>query len=144
MLSKEETEKAKKVANSYIKAIDTFGTIDYKCINNLYTPTKTLLQYIEQLEQYLERISKQLDNIAIDQIPIGIKELQQENKTLTHTNKSYKGIINKQNKIIDEMANHKDICTKVEKPFCNNETSVPVNYCIECIKQYFEKKVEEK
>ena len=50
-MSKEEIEKAKETSNSYIRAIDTFGTIDYKCINNLYTPIKTLLQYIEQLEQ---------------------------------------------------------------------------------------------
>ncbi len=102
-------------------------------------------------EEYLERISKQLDNLAIDQIPIGIKELQQENKRLTHTNKSYKGIINKQNKIIDEMALaiasydiDEEICKNQVKVFCDNEPlGVTADVCAKCIKKYFEKKVEE-
>ena len=64
MLSKEEIEKAKEVANSYIKAIDTFGTIDYKCINNLYTPIKTFLQYTEQLEQENKKLNKMIDKMA--------------------------------------------------------------------------------
>ena len=59
--SKEEIEKAKETSNSYIRAIDTFGTIDYKCINNLYTPIKTLLQYIEQLEQENSKQNKIID-----------------------------------------------------------------------------------
>ena len=64
MLNKEEIEKAKEVANSYIKAIDTFGTIDYKCINNLYTPIKTFLQYTEQLEQENKQLNKMIEEMA--------------------------------------------------------------------------------
>ncbi len=55
---------------------------------------------------------------------------------------------NKQNKMIDEMASYisnldvdEDICKKVKISHCADETSVPASYCIECIKQYFEKKV---
>ena len=95
---------------------------------------------IEKDEDY----KRAFDNLKVINMSL------QENKSLKHTNKSYKGIINKQNKVIDEMANYianwdveEDICKKVEKPLCNNETSVPVSYCVECVKQYFEKKVEE-
>ena len=34
-----------------------------------------------------------------------------------------------------------NICKKVKIPPCTDEISVPVNYCIECIKKYFERKV---
>ena len=63
-----------------------------------------------------------------------ISELKQENSKL--------------NKMIDEMASYisdfdvdEDICKKVKIPPCTDEISVPVNYCIECIKKYFERKV---
>ena len=40
-----------KILKSYIKAIDTFGTIDYKCINNLYNPVKNILNELERLQK---------------------------------------------------------------------------------------------
>ena len=74
--------------------------------------------------------------ICVNDILDVIDQLEQEN--------------NKQFKIIDEMAAYiagldidEDICKKVEKSLCNGKTSVPVSSCIECIRQYFEKKVEE-
>ena len=51
--------------------------------------------------------------------------------------------------IIEEMAfyiaqldNDEDICKRIEKPNCNNDTSVPVSECIKCIKEYFRKEAE--
>ena len=147
MLSKEEIEKAKERIQKSLNDI-WFGTLYSQEEND--EDEKILLQYIDQLEQYLEKISKQLDNVAIDQIPIGIAELQQENKRLTHTNKSYKGIINKLNKIIDEMAkeinkayfDEEDFWLWFEKDIINKTSNLPER--IIKIKQYFEKKVEEK
>ena len=105
-------------------------------------------------EEYLERISKQLDNLAIDQIPIGIKELQQENKRLTHTNKSYEGIINKLNKMIDEMAKEMYLnismleMAKIGQAIDYDPrkmfAGISDEEAIDCIKQYFEKRVEGK
>ena len=63
-----------------------------------------------------------------------IERLEQENKRLTNTNKSYKGIINKQNKINDEMAEYIVELIKFNNPEELRETKE--------IKQYFEKKVE--
>lgn len=40
-----------KILEAYIKAIDTFGTIDYKCINNLYNPVKNILNELERLQK---------------------------------------------------------------------------------------------
>ena len=142
MLNKEEIEKAKEQTKKWIYNMRTGRRVNiiHKGDKDFCDDLETLLQYIDQLEEYLEIISKQLDNVAIDQIPIGIAELQQENKRLTHTNKSYKGMINKQNKIIDEMAEQLsglpilDI-KKAEYITLGNKEET---------KQYFEKKVEEK
>ncbi len=55
------------------------------------------------------------------------------------------------NETIEEMAYYisnldieEDICSEVKEKPCGDETSVPVEYCVECIKQYFKKKVDEK
>lgn len=71
MLSKEEIEKAKQSFKE-----ETDNEIKVYSLVNDYTQSKT-------------------DNHKI--ILEYIQELERENKTLIHTNKSYKGIINKQN-----------------------------------------------
>lgn len=50
----EEEKTAIEMLNSYINAIDTFGTIDPKCCNNLYKPTKTVLDIIENLQKEID------------------------------------------------------------------------------------------
>lgn len=50
----EEEKTAIELLNSYINAIDTFGTIDPKCCNNLYKPTKTVLDIIENLQKEID------------------------------------------------------------------------------------------
>ena len=73
-----------------------------------------------------------------------IDQLEQENKTLKHTNKTYKGRLNKQNKIIDEMVeviNASSICDYFIKDNCKHYARKDKKLCDECIKQYFEKKV---
>ena len=117
MLSKEEIEKAKRMLSNPKKEdlIEIIRIFKRNGIEN-YCIAKN--ESIETLLQY-------------------IIQLEQEN--------------NKQFKIIDEMAAYiagldidEDICKKVEKSLCNGKTSAPVSSCIECIRQYFEKKVEEK
>ena len=133
MISKEEIEKAKETSNSYIRAIDTFGTIDYKCINNLYTPIKTFLQYIDQLELEVRATEKvhEYDVKMIDEVKGEAVKLYKK--------------IDKLNKIIDEMAKYiatdeKEFSTKICDDMsakCETDTD-----CKLCIKQYFEKKVK--
>ena len=60
--------------------------------------------------------------------------------------------VNKQNKIIDEMALaiasydiDEEICKNQVTPLCDkNSLEVTADICVKCLKQYFEKKVEEK
>lgn len=47
----EEEEKAINSFKSYINAIDTFGTIDKKCCNNLYEPAQVVLDLLEKLKK---------------------------------------------------------------------------------------------
>ena len=47
-------EKAIKTFNNYINAIETFGTIDPKCCNNLYEPAIALLNLIETQKAEIE------------------------------------------------------------------------------------------
>lgn len=52
-----DIEKAKETCKAYINAIDTFGTIDYKCINNLYEPIETVLSELEKKEAIINEMS---------------------------------------------------------------------------------------
>ena len=75
-----------------------------------------------------------------------LKEKDKEIKTLAQTNKSYKGMIKKKDKIIDLMAEFIFQNIDVEEEICNSayieckqETAQDIT-CINCIKQYFERK----
>jgi len=54
-------EEAMKVFYNYINAIDTYGTIDEKCCNNLYKPAKILLNLIKKQQEELEKKDKIID-----------------------------------------------------------------------------------
>ena len=64
---KEEEKKAIETFNNYINAIETFGTIDPKCCNNLYEPAIALLDLIETQKAELEKKDKIID-LMIDTI----------------------------------------------------------------------------
>lgn len=82
-----------------------------------------------------------------------LKTQQREIKTLTQTNRSYKGMINKKDKQIDLIAKYlaingveRDICNEKRiKENCKNVTvdNITVHRCKECIKQYFERKAND-
>ena len=55
-----DIEKAKEICKAYINAIDTFGTINYKCINNLYEPIEVVLSELEKKEAIINLMAKQL------------------------------------------------------------------------------------
>ena len=55
-----DIEKAKEICKAYINAIDTFGTIDYKCINNLYEPIEVVLSELEKKDKVINEMAKQL------------------------------------------------------------------------------------
>ena len=60
-----DIEKAKGTCKAYINAIDTFGTINYKCINNLYEPIETVLSELEKKEKQIDLMAEQLAGLAI-------------------------------------------------------------------------------
>ena len=82
-----------------------------------------------------------------------IEQLEKENKTLKQTNKSYKGMLNKQNKIIYEMAKEMysnismlemaKIGQAIDYDPRKMFAGISDEEAIGCIKQYFEKKVGE-
>ena len=130
-LSKEEIEKAKDILNNYkflfSKNIKE-NTDTYIC--NYYT--KIFRDNIEILLQYIQELE------------ISNKELDKENNRLEKIEfeKDMK------DKIIDEMAieiassdNYDTFCKEV---YPNNSCEVNGIPCWDCVKQYFEKKVEEK
>ena len=61
----EEEKKAIEVFNSYIYAIDTFGTIDYECCNKLYGPAKIVLNLITKQQ---EKITNHIPTVLQKQI----------------------------------------------------------------------------
>lgn len=100
------------------------------------------------------------DSIAIEKVLTMLKEKDKEiqfqediNKTELNrqkkTEKNLKGIINKQNKIIDLMTEYIEDELTVDE-FCTKEDCYADNYidghcekCLNCIKQYFENKAKE-
>lgn len=93
MLSEEEKQ-AIKTFKSYINAIDTFGTIDYKCINNLYEPVKIVLNLMvklqkenKELKQENKRIKYFSSNLFIDDyipkqvVKDKIKEIEEDKES---------------------------------------------------------------
>ena len=73
-----ELEEAIKVLNNYIKAIDTYGTIDYKYIDNLYIPIETVLQALEDTEKENSNLKSYLHKQGL--ISDYIKFVRRENK----------------------------------------------------------------
>ena len=125
-MNKEEIEKAKEIAQNYIK--DT-PILPYDCLMNIERKSaETLLQYIEQLEFQIQAKEKEhkYDVNMIDEVKGEAVKLYKE--------------IDKQNIIIDEMAKQ-----LAGIAIWNNEKEEPLILIDkEEVKQYFEKKVEEK
>ena len=135
-MNKEEIEKAKEKLKKFCDYENNLVLMD----NILYEyqdAIETLLQYIDQLEFQLQAKEKvhEYDVNMIDEV---------KGKSVKLYNK-----IDKLNKIIDEMAKEinkttsekykiKHIC---EKGKCKNEECYEDDWT-ECIKQYFEEKVE--
>ena len=47
---------------SFIYAIETFGTIDYKCINNLYEPVKFILSDYKRVLKENEQLRTEVNS----------------------------------------------------------------------------------
>ncbi len=156
MLNKEEIEKAK-------EDLIFFNEGDY-ITREMDRSADVLEEYIDQLEQENKALKKGQTSLMSSRKKWRNRyyNLKSKNKEDTEGWKSVldcaKFEINKReqekdkaNKVIDEMASYisnldvdEDICKKVKISPCADETSVPVSYCIECVKQYFENKVEER
>ena len=111
-----DIEKAKGTCKAYINAIDTFGTIDYKCINNLYEPIDAVLSELEKKDTE-------------------IIEAKEANRQLSLE-------LEKKEAIINEMAKHIHLSGDYEclNKECEDDGDIS---CEDCIKEYFYKKVKE-
>lgn len=110
---------------------------------------KKAIEIFTDLINYLEKWNKNLtvvpeDKKYYDTVLNLITKLRKENeekdkqiKTLKHTNKTYKGMLNKQSKQIDLMAGEIEYAGCIKKVWECDEKD-----CIDCIKQYFETKVK--
>ena len=135
MLSEEEIEKAK-------ENLTFFNEGDY-ITREMDRSADVIEEYVSRLESKVKakEMEHEYDVNMIDEVKgeavklyEKIRQLEQENKTLTHTKKSYKGMLNKQNKMIDEMINFILKISNRELSELNREK----------VKQYFEEKVEGK
>ena len=130
MLNEEEIE-AIKALKSYTNAIDTFGTIDYKCINNLYAPAKTVLNLISKLQKENELAKEQL-------IKKQCEVADERNDLLVKINK-----LEKENDLMAEEIRKTILIVKPESRFCQYENDCKNIRCKDCIKQYYEKLAKE-
>lgn len=79
---------------------------------------------------------------------VELQMLKMEEQGLVHANKSYREIINKQNKIINNMSismenNHCGIENIVDETICDHRRCIGnAIQCRDCIKEYFERKVK--
>ena len=130
-VDKQEQEDSIEILENTELDINTIYNVD------LYTYNIAVKNVLSMLEEKDKEIQFQKD--------INKTELDRHNKT----EKNLKGIIKKQNKIIDLMADFiKDELTVDE--FCTKEDCYADNYidghcekCLNCIKQYFENKAKE-
>ena len=113
-----------------------------------------------EIEHQIEKRNNQKAELAIlnkkqkemNKLINTVKSYKGQIKRLEHTNRSYEGIISKQNKQIDLMAKYlaingveRDICNEKRiKENCKNVTvdNITVHRCKECIKQYFKEIAE--
>ncbi len=120
MLSKEEIEKAKEEG---YEIIENFKEATTEFTKDIF-PKKA--KAIETLLQY-------------------IKELEADNYECNNIINNYIDEMNRNDKIIDEMVSviiASNICKYFIKDNCKHYAGENKKLCDECIKQYFEKKVE--
>lgn len=113
MLAQEEIEKAK----GWLSALDIKS--EFEAISK-----EIISQYIEQLEE-IKGMKETIELAGMDiksllkfkyeneRLKNKVNQLEQENKKLKHTNKSYKGIINKQSE------GKKNTIKELNKRMCN-------------------------
>ena len=138
MLNKEEIEKAKEYIEGLINLFYEFPNPQSVLLeDNKVKYVETLLQYIDQLENQIQakEMEHEYDVNMIDEVKGNSVKLYKE--------------IRKQNKIIDEMAEHivssaivdDTVCSRI---FCEVQEDCSHEKMLNCTKQYFEKKVEGK
>lgn len=149
MLSEEEKQ-AIKTFKSYINAIDTFGTIDYKCINNLYEPVKIVLNLMVKLQKENKKL-KDKNQDLLRKLRNRVKEVKKLTKYSL-----YKKEFSRLNKVIKEKDKQIDLMVE----YINNIRDCPLENCgadldcenrcdnneeltKQCWKMYFESKSKE-
>ena len=152
MLSEEEIKKAKESIRKELSREEgkEFFSHDF------YKDLTVIMAYIKELEESnkeLDHENNRLEKIEFerDNLKYRIEAKEKVHEYDINMIDEVKGRAVKLYKIIDEMALYiagldvdEDICKHVDKKICDGTTSVPVSTCQECIRKFFEKKVEGK
>lgn len=133
-------EEAIKNLEAYINAIDTFGTIDYKCINNLYEPIKEALKFMQEKDEKISELEKAL----IDEQLKHSSEIEKKDRQLYEKT-------NRIRNLEKECQQHYD--AMMETIADNNKKNLMINLMAELLAtpvhnkkwviDYYKKKVEE-
>lgn len=108
---------------------------------------ETVLNILEEKNAEIEKYKKLLaDNLAKG-LNNSLQAKQKANTDLEDLNEGWKIELKKKDKVIDLMAKYiadidnEDICFEIENKYCNK--NMDYGECEDCIKQYFERKVED-
>ncbi len=149
MPSEEEIEKAKEYIQQFIgiKKEYKYKPIKVKTLINTRQAIEILLQYIDQLEQENKELKEikgmkeaiELAGMKIDDFYKAIRtyhQLEKENNKLNKIN-------DEMAKQLDELHNISDSDCFIPREYSDINDCVKKTSCKDCIKQYFEKKVDE-
>lgn len=143
MRNRKEQEEAVRRLNRYIRYIKSCGNTQSKHFKAVVIVLKMLKEKDAEIEKYKKLLA---DNLARN-LNDSIKAKEKADTDLDDLDKGWKVELEKKDKMIDLMAEYisdldidEDICKKQSDNNCddiNREVE-----CKECIKQYFERKVE--
>lgn len=147
-MTKEQEEaisRLRKITNRQILYGNKFG-ITIEGFKELQEDLETVLNMLKEKDAEIEKYKKLLaDNLAKG-LNNSLQAKQKANTDLEDLNEGWKIELKKKDKVIDLMAKYiadidnEDICFEIENKHCDK--NMDYGECEDCIKQYFERKVE--
>lgn len=148
-MTKEQEEaisRLRKITNRQILYGNKFG-ITIEGFKELQEDLETVLNMLKEKDAEIEKYKKLLaDNLAKG-LNNSLQAKQKANTDLEDLNEGWKIELKKKDKVIDLMAKYiadidnEDICFEIENKHCDK--NMDYGECEDCIKQYFERKVED-
>lgn len=143
----EETiDRLRKITNRQILYGNKYGIVIEE-FKKLQEDLETVLNMLKEKDAEIEKYKKLLaDNLAKG-LNNSLQAKQKANTDLEDLNEGWKIELKKKDKVIDLMAKYiadidnEDICFEIENKHCDK--NMDYGECEDCIKQYFERKVED-